>query len=485
MHSSERVWKHLSTLSGVIQRLQVVSSPVLAPGSVEFGRVTALTGVHGAGKSYLLAAVVAGLPGWKVNLNLPIESSGNVAEFRGHYLITLNREGEASEVEFTRPLGWEDRQKYDADLEPLVATLLTPFAALSELAYFSQNWMPQRPLVPTDVVQLSRTRVEALRAITGRAYDAVQYGVYETSDQHFPYFRIVLQDDERGVWTMSASEFWVHYVLWHLATATEEEIVLIDEPETFLAQPGHQAFLDEIARLALERGCQVILATHAESMIRRMPPSVVRLVSSTAGGAAVTGITSAEPLLRALGRIRNSVETIVFVEDQLGAQVLRHVVLRYAPGSIDTLDIVDSGGKDEVKTGVRLLKRSGRLGVLGILDGDQRRDHDGDPSLLYLPGDRAPEQHLLKALADNVADSACRVGVSESDLRAALDAARFVPHQRVFDVISGTLGSTTSAHVIAAALAVWLEQEEPAAEARWLIERILVVAGRSGQLTNS
>ncbi|BCW07360.1 ABC transporter ATP-binding protein [Arthrobacter sp. NtRootA1] len=472
--SRARVWERIGTVGGVVERLDVASSPVLAQGSVKFRRLTALTGVHGAGKSYLLSAVAEGLPGWQTKTNLPIETSGNEAEFSGNYALALRTGSPTDHVDFSRPIDWKNRRDYDATLQPLVATWLTPFTALSDLSYFSQNWMPTRPGGPLEVADLKRSQVDALQAITGHTYESVAYGRFEDDDQYFPYFRVVRGSHETGVWTMSASEFWVHYVIWHLRSADENEVVLIDEPETFLAQPGHRAFVDEIARLALETGCQVILATHSEVMIRRLPVEVIRQVSSTVRGAVVSEVASTEALLRILGRSQTPLSLLVFVEDEMASQIVHFFLGCYAPDRAAQVDVIDSGGKDEVVRGVNISGRSRRLRTVGVLDGDQSDRYD-DEGLLFLPGVVAPELLLLEVLRRRDHDAAGRLGVTIPDLLIAIDAARFVPHQRVFEVMSEALVSSKADDLVRVALCMWLEDETTAAAARRLVEQKLAL----------
>jgi predicted ATPase len=470
--SRTKVWERVGVERGVVERLDVESSPVLAKGSVKFRRLTALTGVHGAGKSYLLTAVAEGLPGWQAKTNLPIETSGNEAQFSGDYSLALRAGSPTDLVGFSRPIHWKSRPDYDASLQPLVATWLTPFAALSDLSYFSQNWMPTRPSEPLEVADLKRSQVDALQAITGHTYESVAYGRFEEDDQCFPYFRVVRNSQQAEVWTMSASEFWVHYVIWHLRSADENEVVLIDEPETFLAQPGHRAFVDEIARLALETRCQVILATHSEEMIRRLPPVVVRQVSSTANGAVVSEVASTEALLRTLGRSRAPLALLVFVEDDMARKIVHFFLACYAPDRVAQVDVIDSGGKDEVMRGVKISGRSRRLRTVGVLDGDQR-DLYADERLLFLPGVMAPEVLLLEVLRSRDQDAAARLGAATPDLLIAIDAARFVPHQRVFEVMSEALASTKADDLIRVALSMWLEDDSTAAAGRQLVEQML------------
>ena len=469
-----QVWNRTCSVRGLVEHLEVKSSPVLAPGVVRFRRLTALTGIHGAGKSYLLSAIAAGLPRWQVTRSLPIESSESDAELTGDYSLTF-RSGEPRElVSFSRPVHWKERQEFDDSLQPWCATLLTPYLALDELAYFNQNLGPHWPREPNDVVYLKRSQIESLREITGYAYESVTYGRFGDRDEYFPYFRVTRDSREYDALTMSASEFWVHYVIWHLRNADTNEVVLIDEPETFLAEPGHQGFVDEIARAALESGCQVILATHSAAMIRRVPAELIRQVSSTTGGAAVSEVSSTDTLLRAMGRSPAPIALLIFVEDEMARTILRFFFCRYASERAAQVDIIDSGGKDEaVRGGAVISGRSLQFRTVAVLDGDQRGLY-ADEKVLFLPGASDPETLLLDVLRSQAHKVAGSLGVTFADLLLAVDTARFVPHQRIFDAMNQALGSSR-AELIHIAVSVWLDNDEIANAARRLVEQALTL----------
>jgi hypothetical protein len=63
--------------------------------------------------------------------------------------------------------------------------------------------------------------------------------------------------------------------------------------------------------------------------------------------------------------------------------------------------------------------------------------------------------------------------VNHPDLLIAIDAARFVPHQRVFEVMSAALASTKADDLIRVALSMWLEDDSTAAAGRQLVEQML------------
>ncbi|WP_280248948.1 hypothetical protein [Nocardia abscessus] len=63
MDARAKVWRRLPEAGPVgLERVSIAISPVFAPGDVEWDRFTVVTGNHGAGKTYLLRALVASFP---------------------------------------------------------------------------------------------------------------------------------------------------------------------------------------------------------------------------------------------------------------------------------------------------------------------------------------------------------------------------------------------------------------------------------------
>ncbi|MDJ0392279.1 hypothetical protein QMK17_02895 [Rhodococcus sp. G-MC3] len=343
--------------------------------------------------------------------------------------------------------------------------------ALSELSFATDNFRSKL----VDFTDITRGGLNAVRDITGHEYQSLEYGRIDGPDGYAPFFRGIRQSHEVDMFSMSASEFWVHFVLAHLRIADKDAVVLIDEPESFLAQPGHRAFIDEIARLTLAAGCQTIIATHSDTMVRRIPSSLLLQVTQSSNGAIVSEVAGTGALLRALGRERVPVCALVFVEDALASTVVRAMMNLLAPDDVDKFDVIDSGGKDIAVRGAGLFKNSQRLRAMAVLDGDQRGKYTTE-CVLFLPGAGVPEIDLLDSLRSAESIAAERLHVSVSDLRIGLEVAGRASHQLVFEVMGEVLAGSSAEKVRDLAIELWLQQSEVAVHARTLIGELLAGA---------
>ncbi|REC96872.1 hypothetical protein DEU35_2621 [Microbacterium sp. AG157] len=468
---SSAVWQRLELIDGLVQRFDVESSPVLAPGSIELRRFTAFAGMHGAGKSYLLAAIGDGLPGWQSTLGLPIENDGSDARLSGSYRLHLEHPA-VHEIAYSRPLHWEQRRSEDERHEPLVVTRLTAYVAESERAMAAQETVFLRRFRMIERDELTRSEIDIVGLITGHVYERVVYGVLGEGHDMFPFVEAMRDGRVVNSWSMSASEYWVHFVLQHLRGADANELVLIDEPETSLALPGHRPFIDEIARLTLSTGCQTLIATHSETMLERVPPALIRHVGASEDGSVVTPITNAASLLSSLGRSPRPVACLLFVEDDLAMQILHEILRIFAADELDRFDVVGSAGKDEAIRAAKLVARSRRLSAMAVLDGDQRECGAAD-DVSFLPGTQEPELMLVNALRSDVDESSNALRVDPVDLRVALDAVRFSTHQRVFVAIAESLNGVSAEELRSHAIRLWLSDSAVLAEARALAEQLL------------
>ncbi|MFC8797334.1 hypothetical protein ACFT2C_06350 [Promicromonospora sp. NPDC057138] len=468
--SPQRVWNRLKEQPGRIRTIDIEKSVVFAPGTAELGQFTLLVGLHTSGKTYLLNMLHEALPTTQGGSRLPPALPRHPSSLKGRYRLLMEHQGVPGELVMLASPDSDDPEleTFPADELPSSAMLST-YTAHDDLAYAVSNLSEFQELTAGHLFE--KKHLGTLSSITGRSYDWLEYSWYdEPRAPRVPYLR----GDRDGVpfdtSTMSHAEHWVTHVLWHLEFAREGDLVLIDEPEAFLAGPGHRAFIDEIARRTLAKGCQTIVVTHADSMIRRVPPECVRLVTRGGDGARVDRIASTEAVLRSLSRDPVPVKGLVFVEDVLAARMTRRILERHAGHCAGELEIIASGGHSAVRQAVDVVSNSRRIAAVGVLDGDQR-DQPDKAAILFLPG-ITPESELLNALTAGVTTAAQSLGVTEPELLIALQAAQFGPHQQVFDSIGRSLSRYHAEEIIDLAIRIWLDEPTVDGQARHLAHAI-------------
>jgi len=410
---------------------------VIARQRIDFERMTLLVGLHGAGKTYLLNVLNELLPGWQVSSSTPPAGYDFRDEFVGSFEMRLGSNGASSDVRLPLPR-IEQVPQYAAPVADLDVTMVSGFSAVSELAMAAQEY-PLRHEGSATFSALDAAGTEAMGRILGHRYTDIQVADYDYDRMFFPLIKGLRDDVPFTTWTLSGGEFWVVYLLWILRGASDKEVVLIDEPESYLAAPAHLPLAEEVARLAEKTQCQVVMATHSSSIIASMPPTMLRLVSSAPEGTRADRVSSGEAVLRALGRGPLPVTTIVYVEDALAGRIVREALIRFSGSEHGRFDVIASGGASEALGAARVTRRSPRLAACAVLDGDERTK-GRPPGTLFLPGEGTPEHEMLLAV-ENAADEFARIiGAAPAEVRTSVQAAQSIDHQRAFARMAGVLG---------------------------------------------
>lgn len=469
MDARARVWSRCTSMASLIPTLSIVESSVFAPATLSFRHMTVLVGMHGTGKSYLLRLLHELLPNWQAMIDdLPPVGPNSAVGMSGRFKLNVLG-GELETVLEHDPNSRRQPARLVSD--EVLGTYLSSLTVQHELWGYGDGYRFAEA-VPEASFDLNRIDLEALAAITGHRYEWLRYETVLKEGSWFPRISGVRNGRSIDVWTMSASEFWVNYILWTLRAADKSEILLLDEPEGFLATPGHAAFIDEIARLSIRTGCQVVLATHSSEMIRRVPPECLQLMTSLGGPTTFSRVTNASSVLRALGRPDEGARRIYLVEDTLAGRMLASLLRAYSSEALDQAEIVPAGGTGEVLAGVRALRQSQRISVRGVLDGDQLDRPNMPEGVHVLPGGH-PETDLLAALHADTKGAASTLGVAEEELRLALDASKFSHHQAVFSRLARQLPSVSEERVLETALECWINEPSiKAAASDWVLELV-------------
>ncbi|MCG5453048.1 ATP-binding protein [Micromonospora hortensis] len=471
-----QVWRRLLSTSTPIQvkSIRIVESEIFEEQEISFGTATCIVGSHGLGKTLMLRLLESV---FGFNSDIPPFVGGRkygdpgIDPVTGVIEVTMSVAGELisqtvdlSAHEGVRAAAWEERLKVD---------FWPAFNSVAELAsvfnWYFQNFGWNGTTVIRERHYKKSERV-ALAGILGRKYESVVEStiLVDSRDEndwfaHRPYVTTTSGGRKADSGTFSLGELWVYQVFWEQGRLSPGCLYLLDEPESFLALRGHRPFIDEVARRALERKIQLVVATHSPQVLSRFPVENVRMcVRGSSGKIRLVQPESLEEVRRVVG-IEEAVKTLALVEDALAGAVLSGIF-----GCLNVplagIEIVEVDGESNVIAGVRILSRSARVRVVGVLDADQRHQLKDSPGLLVLPGKADPEQELFGfALKEHVAVAAA-LGRSSDSLLAALDGHDFLPHQYWPRYLASRIGLNEQ-FVVNVLIQLWLEDPGVRAQA--------------------
>ena len=201
---------------------------------------------------------------------------------------------------------------------------------------------------------------------------------------------------------MGCGEGRVQSMIDRLEAAPNKSLIVLEEPESALHQSAQFSLGKYLVDLAIRKGHQILLTTHSDFILRALPQlSAVFLHRTTTGLELITGIPSMQA--GSLLTEGHAPALTVVVEDDCARAILNELVRRIDANFLLSIRIVVAGrrdaaghtiggGKDEIRTAMATLARSG-LRVAAVLDGDGTAE--AGLSLFKLPGTQAPEREVL------------------------------------------------------------------------------------------
>jgi predicted ATPase len=173
-------------------------------------------------------------------------------------------------------------------------------------------------------------------------------------------------------------------------------LVLIDEIETSLHPRVQRRLMRWLAERARQHDLQIIVTTHSPYILGELPPEArVYIMNTFPHKTVVTGI-SPEFAMSQMDD-ENYPECDVYVEDERSGNMLREIVVKYAPTIIQRCEITPYGAASAgyVLGGMVAQERFKRPTCV-FVDGDQ----EAKDGCHVLPGDEAPERVVFGGLKE-------------------------------------------------------------------------------------
>lgn len=295
---------------------------------------------------------------------------------------------------------------------------------------------------PVGPRQDSRADIER---IIGREYEEVEWFAFEVepSDSKvadrfrwggeqplLPFFSVRY----RGVYytsrDMGLGEFSVHFLFWILDQYRDKNdlTLLLDEPDAFLPPIGVSSLLTRLLRLCLEKGWNLMFATHSAEIIGQALEEEAFALLRTDNDGETTAIPFADDPTAADGLlVRPPIRHVVYVEDE-SAWYLAHVLIEKMDRRVaKSITLVWGNGAGYLKELQLHVPKPPQpeIHFAFLLDGDQREDFTpltGSKKwpALFLPTTEDPDE-LFKTARNDVPQLAQRLNVSSTELDQFID----------------------------------------------------------------
>jgi len=439
-----------------LERFSFSGVPSLGEGDVPFlSPLTVISGPNGVGKTTLLRAIWA-----SANPTNAVSTAITAQKLQGGKAsLSFQFHGEAkkSEVTFARgtvqggtDLGVEVLHLDSASEVAEQQKLFCAFSTIEDLI----NGVGSKSLEGKILAKINY--------LARRDYRSVQ--LYEVEDGNggaIPFFEVAFGDDRYDSRTMGAGELAIFFLWWSIERASENAMVLVEEPEVYLSPASQAALCNFLVESAVEKHLIFVVTSHSAEIISSLSDENLVFIFRRQQGIKVVDGPPPPALLETIG-IAPSVDIIVFVEDDAAATFCGQLLERFKPSLARRVEISPRSGDGNIIAALRSVGDQFRaIKFVGLFDGDARAriPADVEASSVLLPGDK-PIEIIFRELVE--ADPAALTNaIGSQNLEVILFGLQGRDHHDWYEGLCQQLG-LTKAQLFPTLLQIWMRHEENA-----------------------
>jgi len=376
------------------------------------GPITLLCGENGVGKSRAMRALHQSLGGGLNDADFR-PAIGPEQPILLDVYAEINKVGADGEVNKSSIAGIESISEclkgaegdnlvywFDPTLQiPYLLHLLRHDSSLSDL------WEGVSPR------KLNTEELSDLSSLVGRSYVAAE--IYEIEDyvDHnvVPYFRVTSHGVTYGAEDMGLGELSLLFFFWLLGRVSDNSVLLLEEPETFIAPHSQRGLIDLVALLASKKSIFVVVTSHSGAIAERIPSKYVYLTSRIGKEVNFLPNPPRSILFDRLGLVPPK-SIVAFVEDDAAAKLAKALLEAGNSKYMSHFWIFIAGNDSEISTILAKIKppSSDPIFFIGLFDGDKRGNIPRSEfwANMCLPGNVCPEQFLQNIFNDASVDLA-------------------------------------------------------------------------------
>jgi energy-coupling factor transporter ATP-binding protein EcfA2 len=248
-------------------------------------------------------------------------------------------------------------------------------------------------------LEMDKDNLELVCVLVGKAYGKIS--IYEIENyaeyEVFPYFKVETDGVTYGSENMGLGELSLLYTFWKISTIDRPSIVLLEEPETFVAPRSQRALIDIAAKFTNDKKLFVIISSHSGIIAGRVPNTHLNLVTKGNPNVVIAPNPAAHLLIERLGLFSYK-SAVLLVEDASAKALLSAILFNQDSRLASSCEISIAGSDSEITTALKSLPSNNlnRFRLVGVYDGDARnkpeiRNAEVVWPKIFLPGDACPE----------------------------------------------------------------------------------------------
>ncbi|MER6064481.1 AAA family ATPase [Streptomyces sp. NPDC001792] len=396
----------------------------------------------------------------------------------GQHSATVQNGDQRIEVEADLSLSREASRRQSSATIEFNPFFQDTYGLSTDIQIFFQDVQPD--FLETELVgdpwHQKKKDLDALRDILGITYDEVIYYPVDVSGAGWPFPYVRARKGEKWIdsFQMSYGELSVHILRSNIRDCPENSLLLLDEPEAYIAPRGRAALLDEMATLARSFNRQIVITTHSAEFMQRIPLSCIRMCVRLGESRAILKPSRPADLRDTLG-VDHPLRFFVVVEDEVAASALTLILTAHQFPFISETEILQAGSWKDVTVTLKSLSSSNRVRAVAVVDGDQKGALKSSSDLhgvLFLPGFEPSEKVFVQYAARHPEELARRLGCPIQSISVYIAEMLGVDHHRWLTLLSKRTGHDWR-YCLRAAFEIWHADSENEAEANSLVEHIV------------
>ena len=230
------------------------------------------------------------------------------------------------------------------------------------------------------VVALGDEELDDVKEILGRRYKSIKLVKHDFFDYEGWTAKLITSDLDYSEAFAGSGEFAAVSIVHALHAASEESLILLDEPETSL-HPGAQTALCEfLLKMCQLKRLQIVMATHSGVLVQSLPSDGRKLLGILPGKKCVSLLSSSASLDETFLRIgADFARDSIFVEDRLAAEFLNAALREKGSDAIGSVAVKTfPGGAQTIITSLIPILAELDSEAMVVLDGDQEQNVNFD-----------------------------------------------------------------------------------------------------------
>ncbi|MFW3338754.1 ATP-dependent nuclease [Aliarcobacter butzleri] len=380
------------------KKYQYVFDTILIDGKYGFEEIKinkgifAICGLNGAGKSTIISYIkdVIGIDKNEYD-NLKISGTTCTAKIENIGNLLSNIDGQ---------------RLIDSISDDNIGSFIEYHDSLKVLNYLNQSNLDEL-LEQFESNDFTEEEIELIGYLVGKEYDSCILTVID-NEIPYPYFAVTTASLTYNSLSMGLGEHYLFYLFWKLKSINKADIVIIEEPETFVSIKSQERLMNFIAKLASKYGISFIITTHSPFILKKLESHNICVLSRFKDKTSVSYCSDKLSVLKTLG-IEIATKGILFFEDKLALTFFNSLVsytnINYLLEEYDT-EIVKS--ESEITNRLKFnYSENFKYKLIGVYDGDmkvnkKKLEETNKWPFIFLPGTNCLEKDFKRVVSNNI-----------------------------------------------------------------------------------